>query len=131
MRLLHVITDLGIGGAEMMLLRTVAGQVRHGIRCHVAAAIGGGAIQQQLESLGVPVVNLGARGRMGGWPVLGRLKGLLQEVAPDVVHAWMYHANAATQLTALAWARQTPIVTSVHHSLDDEAGAPMGRRLVR
>jgi glycosyltransferase involved in cell wall biosynthesis len=131
MRLLHVITTLGTGGAEVMLLRTVAGQVRRGIDCRVASVMGHGPIQDELESLGVPVADLGARSLAAAWRAVPRLKRVLQEFAPDLVHSWMYHANAVVQLTALGLAPHLPLVCSIHHSCDDERHVPLLRRLVR
>jgi glycosyltransferase involved in cell wall biosynthesis len=130
MRLLHVITTLGTGGAEVMLLRTIARQQRQGIQCCVASVKGYGAIQDELESLGIPVIDLGAHSVAVWWLAVSRLKRVLREFAPDLVHSWMYHANAVVELTALAWVPGLPIVSSVHQSCDEKR-VPLARRLVR
>jgi glycosyltransferase involved in cell wall biosynthesis len=131
MRLLHVITDLGAGGAEIMLLRTIDAQQRQGMQCCVAALRGEGPVQEELLALGVPVINLGANSLAAGWRAVVRLKRALREFAPDLIHSWMYHANVVTQLATLAAASHVPIVSAVHHSCDDETAAPVMRRLVR
>jgi glycosyltransferase involved in cell wall biosynthesis len=131
MRLLHVITGLGTGGAEIMLLRTIAAQLHHGIDCRVASVSGHGPIQDELESLGVPVIDLGAHSLAVSWRAVLQLKRVLRAFAPDLVHSWMYHANVATQLAALLAATRLPIVSAIHHSCDDERAAPAIRRLVR
>jgi glycosyltransferase involved in cell wall biosynthesis len=131
MRLLHVITGLGTGGAEIMLLRTISAQVREGIDCRVASVSGHGSVQDELESLGVPVIDLGAHSLAVSWRAVVRLRRVLREFAPDLVHSWMYHANVVTQLATLAGASQLPIVSAIHHSCDDERAEPAIRRLVR
>jgi glycosyltransferase involved in cell wall biosynthesis len=131
MRLLHVITDLGTGGAEIMLLRTIAAQLRQDIECCVASVKGDGPVQKELESLGVPVIDLGASSLAVCWRAVVRLRRVLREFAPDLIHSWMYHANAVTQLATLVGATHPPIVSAIHHTCDDERAAPVARHLVR
>lgn len=61
MRLGHVITGLGAGGAEFMLLRLCAALARD-YQLKVVSLTSGGPLATQLRARGVPVVELGVRG---------------------------------------------------------------------
>src|SRR5690606_15381074 len=97
MRILHVITGLAIGGAEIMMLRTVEEFMRRGLECQVASVVGLGPIQTRLEAIGAPVIDLGGKSPSLAWLAVRRLRAVLQRSPPDVLHAWMYHANVIAQ----------------------------------
>lgn len=92
LRVTHVITGLGQGGAEAVLFRltTYPGQnVRH----TVISLTDEGVYGARLRAAGVTLHTLGmARGRLspGG---LMRLRRLLSQQQPDAVQTWMYHAD--------------------------------------
>lgn len=109
LRVLHVITGLGQGGAESVLMRlaTCPGQdADH----EVVSLTSQGLYGPRLRAAGVTVHALGMRrGRFSlrGFLALYRLIGTAR---PDVVQTWMYHADlvggVAARLAgvkALAW----------------------------
>lgn len=92
LRVTHVITGLGQGGAEAVLFRltTFPGQA---VQHTVISLTDDGIYGERLRAAGVTVHCLGmARGRvsLGG---LMRLRRLLIEHKPDAVQTWMYHAD--------------------------------------
>ena len=93
---LHVVTGLGIGGAERVLV-DLAGACRDaGLSGAVAALVADGPNREKLEAGGTPVIDIGmARGRPGVRGLL-RLARVLREMRPDVVQGWMYHADLAS-----------------------------------
>lgn len=104
-RVMHVITGLGQGGAETWLLRLLAALPRGRFDSRVVSLLGleGGAglLAEPIRRLGVPVESLGLRrGRAGPGAVL-RLAGLMRRWRPQVVQTWLYHAD----LLGLAAAR--------------------------
>jgi glycosyltransferase involved in cell wall biosynthesis/uncharacterized membrane protein YbhN (UPF0104 family) len=119
MRVLHVITDLDVGGAEMMLvklLRETAGETES----MVISLMPRGNLSEAVEQLGVPLRSL--RLRQGRLPGLATIRALLREAAafaPDVIQGWMYHGNLAASLTALYAPGKPRLFWNVRQTLYD------------
>jgi glycosyltransferase involved in cell wall biosynthesis len=110
MRILHVITTLGVGGAEKHLQILTRGQVARGHEVRVAYLKGQGELTRDFEAQGVGVVNLqGGGGLLGRLPKLGELlsarsnlRRLLRDWRPDVLHTHLLKADAVGAVTARA-----------------------------
>ena len=106
---LYVTTGLHGGGAERLLVTTVL-QRNPAERVLVVSLTPGGIFRAALETAGVPVVDLGMRRRRDGLRCIFALGRLIRDERPDVIYAWMYHANvAATVARVLAGRRRTPL----------------------
>ncbi len=107
MKVLHVITDLDIGGAETMLAALVTARRPEAPEQSVASLIDGGALRARLEGAGIRVRSLGmARGRASP-EAMWRLARILRAERPDCVQGWMYHADlVATAAWLIAGRRQ-------------------------
>lgn len=98
--MLHVITGLGVGGAERVLVDLVEAGRAVGRADTVAALVADGPNRAKLESGGTLVIDIGmARGRPRVRGLL-KLARVIREMRPDVVQSWMYHADL-TSLFAL------------------------------
>lgn len=123
MRVLHIITGLGPGGAEhqlRLLLRYT------GAESEVVTLTNPGAVADAIRGDGVPVHVLGMRGNrdLGALP---RLVGLIRAGRFDVVHTHLYRACVYGRIAArLAGVRH---VVATEHSLG--AGIIEGRRTTR
>ncbi len=99
LRVLHIITGLGQGGAESVLFRLATypgADVEHVIVSLTDEGIYG----QRLRAAGVAVHALGMkRGRvsLGGFMAL---RSLIAATRPDAVQTWMYHADLIGGLAA-------------------------------
>jgi len=112
-RILHVITDLYVGGAETMLARLVTAKPGLADECAVVSLLPDGPVAGELRAAGVPVVELDLRNPFAAPGGLVRLARLIAETAPDIVQGWMYHGDLAALLalalsgrrgsTRLAW----------------------------
>jgi len=100
MRILHVITELGTGGAEAMLYKLL--QATDGaVEVRVLSLMAGGSNARRIEALGVQVDSLDmGRGRLPGPASIWRMRQVMQEFLPDLVQGWMYHGNLAAWLAA-------------------------------
>jgi len=61
---------------------------------------------------------------------LWRLRRIIRECRPDVLHGWMYHGNIAATLANVGLG--TPLVCGIHHSLYDLRGEkPLTRLMIK
>ena len=95
MKILHVITDLDIGGAETMLLRLVTGMDPTRFESRVVSLVPPGPVGARMAEAGIPVLSLGMRRGVPSPAGLWRLTRILRDFRPDVVQTWLYHADLA------------------------------------
>ncbi|MFS8197237.1 glycosyltransferase [Streptomyces sp. CWNU-52B] len=121
MKALHVITGLGVGGAEQQLRLLVRNLP---VDCDVVTLTNPGAVAEGLASDGVRVTHLGMRGNRD-LAALPRLVRLIHGGRYDLVHTHLYRACVYGRLAArLAGVRA---VVATEHSLGDSQLE--GRRL--
>lgn len=112
LRVLHVITDLDLGGAETMLAALVTARADTGLEQVVASLLPRGALTPRLRNAGVDVHEFAFKSVSAPVELL-KLASLIRRFSPDVVQGWMYHGDLAALLaltvsgrrnqTALAW----------------------------
>jgi glycosyltransferase involved in cell wall biosynthesis len=93
MRVLHVITGLGYGGAERMLSRVVLGLNSKLFDQKIITLTDIGAFGEVIKSKGIPVMGLGMSELITIPRVLFELRQIINEYRPDVVQTWLYHAD--------------------------------------
>jgi len=99
MRFLHVITDLDIGGAEMMLYKLLASLHNDSVESLVVSLMGRGEITKRIEALGIKVETLNLeKGERPKWKTVKKLRQIVKTYNPDVVQGWMYHGNIAATI---------------------------------
>ena len=114
-RLEHIISGLGSGGAETVLYRLLGALDRTRFDCRVICLGGEGGFSVKIRALGVPVVHLNLRpGRLDPNALL-RLGRLLRERRPDVGQTWMYHADLLGGMAARL-AGNAPIVWGIRNT---------------
>jgi len=133
MRVLHVITSLSTGGAEIMLQKLVSALNPQHYTSTIVSLTTTAPIGTELETAGVRVIGLGGRGG-----VLTPRQALLlmrtyDAVRPQVVHAWMYHSNIAAQALVGLRSRKTRpgLVLSVRGALHAAHEQKLTSRLIR
>lgn len=114
-RLLHLITDLDVGGAEMMLYKLLCGLDRAAFAAEVLSLTDIGPLGTRIRELGVPVHALGLRRGLPDPRALARLVRRLSHDLPDVVQTWMYHADLLGGLAAKL-AGGIPVVWNMRQS---------------
>lgn len=91
--IIHLITELDTGGAQMALLRFLGRHDRAQYRPLVACLYNGDkVVAQQIRALGVEVIDLGMT-RPYRFDALWRLFRLLRQERPSILHCWLYHAD--------------------------------------
>jgi glycosyltransferase involved in cell wall biosynthesis len=113
MKVLHVITGLDAGGAELQLAMILK-RSRH--ESDVVTLYNPGPVADLIRSQGTTVRNLGMK-RNTELPALLRLRKLIKDGGYDVVHTHLYRA----QIYARPAARLagTPVVLTTEHSIGE------------
>ena len=117
-KVLFVITCLGTGGAEMMLYKLLTRIDRARFSPTVVSMIEGGVFVKRIQDLDIPVYNLGMQSGIPNPLALLKLSKILQEIQPDLIQGWMYHANLIAQIANFLSPRKVPVFWSIHHSVD-------------
>ena len=107
MRILHVITTLDVGGAEMHVLSQVRGQAARGHRVRVAYLKGHGSLEAEFLEAGAELVRrtpLAAPWRL--WPLLRWA---------DIVHSHLLKADAFTAPFAVLAGRRRRLLSGKHN----------------
>lgn len=124
MKVLHVITGLGIGGAERQLHLLV----RHlppSVECEVATLTTPGPVADDLEADGVPVTHLGMTGNRD-LTVLPRLAALIRGGRFDIVHTHLYRACVYGRIAARLAGVRTVLATEHSLGATQIEGRPLG-----
>lgn len=93
MKILHITTGLGIGGAEMMLFKLLSNIDRSEYESEVVSLTSNDVIGNRISSLGVKVHTLNMKGGVPTPSGLIALVKLIRQFKPDVIQTWMYHAD--------------------------------------
>ena len=95
---LHVISGLSVGGAEMALYRLIL-QFRDSDYDHTVVALTpGGGMSARFEHVGIPLIVLDVRHSPFAHSV--QLVRLIRKLRPDIVQTWLYHADFLGGLAA-------------------------------
>lgn len=130
MKVLHCTTSTDVGGAQIMLLRYLRA-LRTEARQHaVLSLMPPGPIGDDIAALGVPLLSVdmpqGSRSPMALW----KLRKILCDRKPEIVHGWMYHGSLAASLATLGLKQAPAVIWDMHHSLQDPKNESRSTRLV-
>ena len=101
MRIVHIITGLGLGGAESVLYRIVRKTAKQNV-VTVVSLTDGGLYAKRMQECGAEVRELGMKkGRLILRAVI-ELYRILRSQRPDIVQTWMYHADLIGGVVARA-----------------------------
>jgi glycosyltransferase involved in cell wall biosynthesis len=109
-RLALIIPTLDRSGAEKQFTLLATGLPRDEFDVHVALLTRGGAFEAELSMAGIPVTRIGKRFKcdpMAWW----RLRNWLKRLQPDIVHTWLFAANAYGRLAVRAVPKAGVIVS--------------------
>ncbi len=114
-RVVLLIRDLNIGGAQRQLIELATGMQRAGRSVRVVIFYGGGPLEGDLRARGVPLTVLGKRGR---WDLIGfwlRLLRAIRRERPAVLHSYLGAENILS-VTLRPFLRGTRVVWGVRSS---------------
>jgi glycosyltransferase involved in cell wall biosynthesis len=111
LRLLLIIPTLVRGGAEKQLALLAMGLPRDRFDVHVAVLTRSGPYEQTLRDAGIEVTVIGKRWKIDP-TCYWRLKRHIRSLRPDLVHTWLFAANA--------YGRQAAFAAGVKHVVGGE-----------
>jgi glycosyltransferase involved in cell wall biosynthesis len=115
MKVLHVITGLGLGGAEAMLAKLISSSKRY--RHVVVSLTDRGAMAQSIEASGGTVHALHVNRASGLLGAPMRLALLVRQERPDVIQGWLNHGNLAAVGAKILARVPTPVAYNIRQSL--------------
>lgn len=120
MKVLHVIPDLGVGGAETMLAQLATGLLSHGIDSRILLLKSGGPLKGSVVRAGVLVDELDARNAVVVVPkLISFCSRLRRQWQPEVVQGWMYHANVVALIAERALSGRPSVVWNIRGAHTD------------
>jgi glycosyltransferase involved in cell wall biosynthesis len=114
---LHIINDLSVGGAEMMLYKLLSEMDGGRFNGSVISLKNGGALSKRIAALGVPVYTLKMEQALPTPASIWRLIRLSQHLRPDVIQGWMFHGNLAALLAGVFTPMRVPVLWNIRQSL--------------
>lgn len=100
LKICWIIPTLDQGGAEKQLTLLAAGIDRERFEPHVITLTRLGPRYADLQAANVHVVDIQKRGKLD-WTAYRRLSSAIKDIAPHVVHTWLFAANSYGRYAAL------------------------------
>jgi glycosyltransferase involved in cell wall biosynthesis len=113
-RVLHVISGLGIGGAERLLQWTARYHDRDRYPVGVVSLLSGGELASEIRDAGVPLLELGQK--RGALTPAGfqALRSAIASFSPEVVQGHMFHSNLLTRAMKLLAPGESRFINTIH-----------------
>ena len=119
--ILHIITGLFTGGAEMMLYHLLSKTDRQKFDPIVISLMNKGTLGDRIQDLQVPLYTLELDMGKPSLTVIPKLLRLVREIKPNLIQGWMYHGNLAAQCASFFSRGEIPIIWGIHHSINSLA----------
>ncbi len=115
-KVVYVIDDLGLGGAQRQLTELVRAIDRSRYQPYVVSlSTQRLAYAKNIRELEIPLTLIEHEG-IWSWRTLWQILRLLQRVRPTVVHTWLFTADLYGRLAA--WLTRVPVIVSAVRSVD-------------
>lgn len=121
MKILYVITGLGVGGAENIAINLAdkAKTLGHDVTIVYLT----GAVELAPHCKDIPLISLEMTDYKDFFKAINRLRKLIQQLKPDIIHSHMVHANILSRLVRLFVS--IPRLVCTAHSTDEGGTARM------
>lgn len=115
LRVCLIIPTLDQGGAEKQISLLARGLDRNEFETIVIVLTRTGPLERELLESGIAVHHIHKRAKLDPFAWL-RLKKLLKQLKPDIVHTWLFAANAYGRTAALS--AKVPVILGSERSVD-------------
>ena len=114
-KILQLLVTMPVGGAEIMVADLAGGLDPKRFEVITACLGEPGPMGEELRGRGQRVISLELDlKRTGAWGLVRRVRALLQEIRPDILHTHLYHANLYGRIAALGQ-DLAGVVATVHN----------------
>lgn len=117
MKILHIISSLKIGGAEIALCNLLE-KLSHQKFEHHVAYFHNGPCEQKLRDLGIRTYPIQGLLHRYDFRAFWQLNQLIKQIDPDIIHSSLWAANVMGRM--LAWHHKLPIICDLHGNSKDE-----------
>jgi glycosyltransferase involved in cell wall biosynthesis len=93
LKVLHLISTLDIGGAEMQLAKLLTRADSAKFQTSVVCLIEIGSVGEKIRAQGVPVYSLGMKRSVPSLSAIWKLRKLIALERPEILQTWLYHAD--------------------------------------
>lgn len=125
-KICYLITDLNIGGAQMMLYRLTKNLDKIGFSPTIISILPFGPLAGRIKAEGIEVYSLNMKSKFD-IRVIWRLFKLLKQVKPDILHTHLFHANLLGRVLG-KFAGVPIIISSIRNTV---FGGKMRENLIR
>lgn len=117
-KVVYVIDDLGLGGAQRQLAALVKTLPRERFAVEIISlSTEKVAFEEILRKAGIPVTLISHSGKWS-WSTLAGVYRKLREAKPDIVHTWLFTADLYGRLAAFL-ARTPHVISAMRNTIDD------------
>ncbi len=117
-KVMHVITDLDMGGAEVMLAKLIGATDLGRFNPSVLSLKRKGAVAGRIERLGVPILELNLNHPLSSPQAILKFRKVLSRQRPELIQGWMYHGNLAAGILHFLNVNGPPVIWNIRHSLN-------------
>jgi len=116
-KIIHIITDLSTGGAQMMLCKLLSNYDKNLFNPIVISLMNsGGILDKYIKKLGIPLYFVGLNNYYPRPIAFYNFIKYLYKLKPDIIQGWMYHGNMAASLAGLFLLNKIPILWNIRHT---------------
>ena len=128
-KVLHIISGLGTGGAEMMLYKLLRNISKTKVESAVICLGRAGFIEKRITDLDVPLICLGfgTKSRKTFVQLLQFIR-FTRWFRPKVIQGWMYHGNLAAIFASILIYPRSSVVWNVRQSLQSLSNEKLSTR---
>lgn len=116
---MFVVTGLAYGGAEIQVAALSKGLRQRGWDVSVVSLMEPRALTDELRAHGVEIRSLGMKRGQADWRGLVKLRKIVREFRPDIVHSHMVHANLLARVVRVI--APVPGLICTAHNTDEGA----------
>lgn len=116
-RIVFVITSLSYAGAQTQVLALASRLKARGWQPYVVSMLTPEALTPELEAAGIPWASLDVKRGSADLSAIFKLRKLLREWQPHIVHSHMVHANLLARVTRLL--ARVPVLISTAHNINE------------
>ena len=118
LKIVHVITGLETGGAEMMLYKLLREMQKFDNETVVVSLMEDGAVSELISEINIPVYTLGvSQGEVPGFRKIWWYIKLVRKYRPNIIQGWMYHGNIAATIAAFFMGKKSKHYWNVRQTI--------------